>query len=106
LTSSDPDGSGGARRGPLLIALVAALVAADGVGLALSARRAAAPARDDWSEATRGVGLGGATSPVWSLFNVDARLEASCEAELFPIPGLACPDPTHGAGVATLPPRK
>jgi len=92
LTSSDPGGSGGSKRGALLIALVAALLVADGVGLALAARGAARPrAADSWTGATGGLGLGGATGPAWRLF---------------PIPGIACPDPTHGAGIAAFPPRR
>jgi len=107
LTSSDPGGSGGSKRGALLIALVAALLVADGVGLALAARGAARPrAADSWTGATGGLGLGGATGPAWSLFGVDPRVESACEAELFPIPGIACPDPTHGAGIAAFPPRR
>ena len=107
MTSSDPGAGGGSRRGAFLIALVAALLAADGVGLALAAHAAARPrACDGWTGATGGLGLGGATGPAWSLFGVDPRLESACEAELFPIPGLACPDPTHGAGVAAFPPRR
>lgn len=107
MTSSDQQRDRGTTRGALLIALVAVLLAADGVGLALAARGAARPrAPDVWAGATGGLGLGGATGPAWSLFGVDPRLESACEAELFPIPGLACPDPTHGAGIAAFPPRR
>jgi len=96
-----------ASRGAKLICVVGVLCSLDVVGLAISKLRARYRApRDGWTAATGGLGLGGATGPAWSLFGVDPRLESSCEAELFPIPGLACPDPTHGAGVAAFPPRK
>jgi hypothetical protein len=94
-------------RGAKLVYVVCLLVQFDVIGLALSklrAKRAGPP--DGWTGATGGLGLGGATGPAWSLFGVDPRLESACEAELFPIPGLACPDPTHGAGIAAFPPRR
>jgi hypothetical protein len=86
------------RRGGALIAgvAVAAVAAASLVG------GDRVRADHSFARATCGLGLGPASSPAWSFFGVDPRLSSACEAELFPLPGLACPDPTHGAGVIDL----
>jgi hypothetical protein len=94
-------------RGAKLVYIVWVVCSFDVIGLGISKLRAHDRGPPDgWTGATGGLGLGGATGPAWSLFGVDPRLESACEAELFPIPGLACPDPTHGAGVAAFPPRR
>lgn len=76
----------------------------DAASLALA--RPPDPAGDGFARATCGLGLGAAVAPDWGFHEVDPRLERSCEAETFPLPGLACPDPSHGTGVATLPDRR
>lgn len=92
-------------RGARVVAAVAALVLVDAAWLALARSRAAtrAESQDGFSRATCGLGLGVAVAPDWGFREVDPRLERACEAETFPLPGLACPDPNHGTGVATLP---
>ena len=54
--------------------------------------------------ATGGIGLSSATSAEWSFFTMDPRTESVCENELWPIPGLSCPNPFHGTTVIDLPP--
>jgi hypothetical protein len=55
-----------------------------------------APPSAGLQRATRGVGLGPAASAAWSMHGFDARAAARCEVELWPLPGLPCPDPGHG----------
>jgi hypothetical protein len=88
--------------GPRLLAFAAALVVADAAWLA-----APAPSARDraFVRATRGAGIGAAVSPAWSFFDVDPRGERTCESELFPVPGLTCPDPNHGRGIVDFPAR-
>jgi hypothetical protein len=90
-------------RGARVVAAVAALAVVDAAWLAFAG---GAPPRDDFARATCGLGLGVAVAPDWSFQDVDPRLARSCESELFPLPGLACPDPDHGTGVATPADRK
>jgi hypothetical protein len=59
---------------------------------------------DGFQRATGGMGLGPAVSSAWSVFLIDPRLEGSCENELWPVPGIPCYSPYHGALVADLPP--
>lgn len=88
-----------------MLGCVAAVVVTDALWLLAERARAIGGDRS-FARATGGLGLGVAMSPEWSLFDVDARFESECESELFPIPGLACPDPVHGSGIVTLPPRR
>ena len=91
------------RRGARLLSAVAGAAALAGVALAAGGRT---PVDGSFARATCGLGLGPAIAPDWSFFGVDPRLEAECEAETFPIAGLACPDPTHGTGVSRFLPRR
>lgn len=98
-------------RGATLATAVAALVAASAGALLLAARsdtrdNAAGRTDSSFARATGSLGLGAATSPAWSFFGVDPRTEAFCESELFPLPGLPCPDPTHGTGVSAIASRR
>jgi hypothetical protein len=88
------------RGGALLVAL-AVLACADGAWLAAQSRPS--EPRDAYQAVTGGLGLGSAVSAAWSFHAFDPRLEATCENELWPIPGLACANPHHGASVAELP---
>jgi hypothetical protein len=92
-------------RGARLLAAVAALVVVDASWLLL-ARARGAPRQDEFARSTCGPGAGVATAPDWSFHDVDPRLAGGCESETFPLPGLACPDPNHGTGVAALPDRR
>lgn len=85
-----------------MLAITGAIVLLDAVWLASAGRRSGDVS---FARVTCGAGSGSAMSPEWALFDVDARFQSSCEGELFPIPGLACPGPVHGAGVITLPSR-
>jgi drug/metabolite transporter (DMT)-like permease len=91
------------NRGALLLLLAAALVSADGLWIAREA--AQAPAPRPFQAATGGVGLSAAVSVSWSFFAFDPRLESTCENELWPVPGLTCPNPIHGATLLDPPPR-
>ena len=51
-----------------------------------------------------GVGLGASVSPTWSFFALDPRTQSRCENEEWPLPGIPCPNPHHGASLADLPP--
>ena len=98
----------GARRldrGARVVAAVAALVLVDASWLLVASARGGPP-RDDFARAACGLGAGVATAPDWSFHDVDPRLAGGCESETFPLPGLACPDPNHGTGVAALPDRR
>ncbi|MBT8484107.1 MAG: hypothetical protein HKO59_12285 [Phycisphaerales bacterium] len=77
-------------RGPAFLAIVAGLGVLD-AGLLLFA-----PASPPSKPAPGFVGLGPALSPSWSVHAFDPRLSAVCENELWPIPGLPCPNPVHG----------
>lgn len=57
-----------------------------------------------FQQATGGIGLAPAVSPAWSFFLLDPRLESFCENELWPVPGITCYSPYHGALVADPPP--
>jgi hypothetical protein len=85
----------------VLLAAVGVLCVADAVWLAApeEPRHSTAFAR-----AVSSLGLGSAVSGAWSHFGFDPRLESRCENELAPIPGLACPNPYHGAALVDLPP--
>ena len=89
-------------KGPLLLAALAAIVAADAVILLGDAWRGTP--RHPLQDATN-IGLGSAVTPAWSFFAVDPRTEDSCENELWPLPGSACPNPTHGATLVDVPAR-
>jgi hypothetical protein len=89
------------NRGGALIVGVAALAVGDLAWLA--ALSSPSEPRDAYQAVTGGLGLGSAVSGAWSFHAFDPRLEASCENELWPIPGLACANPHHGASVAELP---
>ena len=80
---------------------VGALASAD-VGW-LVAESFVSPRPDAFQTATGGTGLGAAVSAAWSWRAFDARLEPTCENELWPIAGLSCPNPYHGASVVELP---
>jgi len=97
--SKSSSNSGGALL--VGLALLAAVDAAWLVALSSSSER-----RDAFQTATGGLGLGSAVSGAWSFHAFDPRLEATCENELTPIPGLACSNPYHGASVADLPPME
>ena len=55
-----------------------------------------------FQRATGGVGLSSCVSVAWSVNAFDPRLESACENELWPIPGLSCPNPGHGTRVADM----
>ena len=57
-----------------------------------------------FQRATGGIGLGASVSPAWSFFALDPRTQARCENEEWPLPGIPCPNPHHGASLADLPP--
>jgi hypothetical protein len=85
----------------VLLGALAVMLAADGAWLwseSSSTSRA-----DGFQLATGGLGLGAAVSGAWSYRAFDARLESTCESELWPIPGLWCANPYHGASVVELP---
>ena len=85
--------------GGFLLALTAALVI---VATSIVCRPAAT--RDSpFQRALGSVGLSSAVSVDWSFFGFDPRTEPACENELWPIPGLYCPNPSHGASVADFP---
>lgn len=91
------------RGGALLLATLAAFAFVS----VLVGISAGAPDGDKgcaFQRATGGVGLGSTVSVAWSFFGFDPRLEAACENELTPLPGLACPNPGHGRALADLPP--
>ena len=90
--------------GAALLAVTAAIALIDALWLVCGGNAGVA-SDDRFARATCGLGVGATIAPDWGLFAVDARLQSSCEGELQPMPGLACPDPNHGAGVATLPAR-
>lgn len=93
-------------RGGLLLLAIASLLATD-VTLLLWVQGAhvdTETANPPFQVAVGGLGLGSSVSPAWSFFALDPRLSATCENELFPIPGLACPNPSHGAALADFPP--
>jgi hypothetical protein len=84
-----------------LLASIAGLVAIDGLLLALEpGAPSSSPSALDFQRRTGGIGLSAAAGVEWSFHAFDPRLERACENELQPIPGSACPDPVHGAGVA------
>jgi len=89
------------NRGSLALVATALLVAASSTYVAFAG---GAPPERPFQAATGGVGLSSAVSPAWSFHSFDPRLEAFCENETRPIPGLTCPDPGHGATVADYPP--
>lgn len=90
------------RKGRLLLCFVAAIVLADACCIQLG--RPAESQGAAFQRITRGFGLSAAVSPAWSFFAVDPRIEPYCENELWPIPGLPCYNPYHGALAAGLPP--
>lgn len=92
------------NSGTLLLAALALLVASDATWLAAESFRKSHA--DVFELATSSLGLSCATSPEWCFFALDPRCESTCESELQPLPGLACPSPVHGAGVADLPPAR
>ena len=53
---------------------------------------------------TGGIGLAPSVSPAWTFFSMPPNIEVFCENELWPIPGLPCYNPNHGALVVELPP--
>ena len=59
--------------------------------------------RDAFQSLTGGVGLGSSLAPIWSFHSLNPRFEGYCENEHWPIPGLTCPNPVHGAGLVDLP---
>jgi hypothetical protein len=81
---------------------LAALVAAGAGAITVGDRPVAADMH--LARATGGVGLGPAAAADWSFHAYDPRIEATCEAELWPVPGGPCYVPHHGATVADLPP--
>lgn len=85
-------------RGARLLGLTAALVAVDVAWLVV--RPANIPAAVPFQSATGGTGLAYSAGAAWSFFAFDPRTEEGCENELFPVPGLSCPNPHHGARVA------
>jgi len=58
---------------------------------------------DPFQAALAGLGGGHAVGVDWSFFAFDPRCVGHCENELFPIPGLHCPNPHHGAAVVDRP---
>ncbi len=81
---------------------LAVLLTAD-LGWWFAARRPSVIDRP-FQRATGGIGLSSTVSVAWSFFAFDPRTEPFCENELWPIPGLTCPNPHHGATVVDLPP--
>jgi hypothetical protein len=96
-----PSSKSSSNRGGALLAGLAVLAGVDVAWLAAQASPNAE--RDAFQVATGGLGLGSAVSCAWSFHAFDPRLEATCDNELWPIPGLACANPHHGASVADLP---
>lgn len=90
-------------RGPLLLALAAILALGSAAAQLAAVRRPAHPAAPAFQTATGGLGLGSSVSSDWSFHLFDPRVEGSCENELWPLPGLPCPNPCHGAALANLP---
>jgi hypothetical protein len=87
-------------RGSILLALLGLVLAADACVLVIDGRAVTpVPA---FQHVTRGVGLGPALGPAWSFRDFDPRLEPACENELWPLPGLACPNPVHGCRLVDL----
>ncbi|HMB70130.1 MAG TPA: hypothetical protein VKU85_12495 [bacterium] len=91
------------RRATVLLVALAALLAADAAWWLAEARssRESSPLQ----AALLGIGRGSAAGVDWSFFSFDPGLEAACENELWPIPGLPCPNPHHGAAAVDPPPR-
>ncbi len=87
-------------HGGFLLVLTAALVTAAAVIVCLPRADRVAP----FQKALGSLGLSSAVSVDWSFFGFDPRIEPACENELWPIPGLHCPNPSHGASVADFPP--
>jgi ABC-type dipeptide/oligopeptide/nickel transport system permease component len=87
----------------VLVAVTVAIAAIDAFWIGLGAAR---PRNTAFAQASCGMGLGSVTSPEWSFFSLDPRTQSACESELFPVPGLACPDPTHGSGFGLFPARR
>jgi hypothetical protein len=95
-------------RGGVLLLAVAGLLALD-ITLLLGmqeTREEMGTANPPFQVAVGGLGLGSSVSPAWSFFALDPRTSATCENELFPLPGLPCPNPSHGAALADLPPLR
>jgi hypothetical protein len=91
------------NRGILLVVLVFLLLIADVFVLAIDRPRL--EEKMPFQRACSGIGLSSAVSVSWSFFGFDPRTESACENELWPIPGLACPNPCHGTSVASFPAR-
>jgi len=58
---------------------------------------------DRFQSAVCGLGGGHAVGVDWSFFAYDPRRASHCENEWFPIPGMHCPNPHHGAAVLDRP---
>lgn len=93
------------NRGSIFVAAVAFLAIAAAVGVAGARGRVRTKDDTAFARATGGVGLSSSASVSWSFFDLDPRLASACENEIWPIPGLACPNPGHGARAADYPPR-
>ncbi len=93
------------NRASIFVAAVAFLAIAAAVGVAVAGGRARTENDTAFARATGSVGLSSSASVSWSFFDLDPRLASACENEIWPIPGLACPNPGHGARAADYPPR-
>ena len=94
------------NRASIFVAAVAFLALAAAVGVAGAGGRERPTTSDTaFARATGSVGLSSSASVSWSFFDLDPRLASACENEIWPIPGLACPNPGHGARAADYPPR-
>ncbi|NOT02290.1 MAG: hypothetical protein HOP29_16915 [Phycisphaerales bacterium] len=82
----------------------ATLVALDAAWIVFAGGAPRAGGTDAFQQSTCGFGVGASVSPSWCFFTLDPRVERVCENELWPIPGLPCPNPSHGAVIVDLPP--
>ena len=69
----------------------------------LAAAPSNATIQDPFQKAVAGLGGGHAVGVDWSFFAYDPRRATECENEWFPIPGLPCPNPHHGASAVDRP---
>ena len=97
VSDTRPSRSPGVRSpGVRLLVVLAALVALDGLILAVSLgdTRPRAAALD---AAVGGFAHGHSVGSAWSFHGFDPRGVRDCESELFPIVGVPCCDPGHRA---------
>lgn len=56
-----------------------------------------------FQRAVSGLGLGAVSSPAWTFHALDPRVDPTCEADSWPVPGGACYAPDHLGPVSRFP---